>query len=379
MTTLTLDDAGQTLIEAYSGGPLSGWSVTNGYDSFLRRTNMVVVSNTTQMWSNVFTYNPASRLATVSDGTNSAAYSYLANSPLVSNIVFKQSGTTRMTTTKHYDYLNRLTSIGTTNASSVTISSSAYAYNSANQRTSVTNEDGSYWLYGYDPLGQVTSASRYWSDGTPVAGLQFGNAFDNIGNRTSTQTGGNQFGSGLHSATYSVNDLNQYTSRTVPGIIDILGTATNSATVTVNGNAAYRHGSFFESELPVENEAAPAWQFVTTQGALSGTNVASNVTGNVFLPENPENYVYDKDGNLLMDGRFANSWDAENRLINMTSLSGAATGSLVKLDLTYDYIGRRVQKIVSTNAGSGWVASYTNKFIYDGWNLVAVLDGGETT
>jgi YD repeat-containing protein len=105
----------------------------------------------------------------VSDGTNSAAYSYLANSSLVSNIVFKQSGTTRMTTTKQFDLLNRLTSSGTTNASGVTISSSAYAYNSANQRTSMTNSDGSYWVYGYDSLGQVTSGSKYWSDGTPVA------------------------------------------------------------------------------------------------------------------------------------------------------------------------------------------------------------------
>ena len=79
----------------------------------------------------------------------------LANSPLVSQITFKQSGTTRMTTTKQYDLLNRLTSIGTTNAGSATICSSAYGYNSANQRTAMTNADGSYWVYGYDSLGQV--------------------------------------------------------------------------------------------------------------------------------------------------------------------------------------------------------------------------------
>jgi len=49
-------------------------------------------------------YDNASRLQTVSDGNNnSAAYTYLVNSPLVSQIAFKQSGNTRMTTTKSYD------------------------------------------------------------------------------------------------------------------------------------------------------------------------------------------------------------------------------------------------------------------------------------
>jgi RHS repeat-associated protein len=100
------------------------------------------------------------------------------------------------------------------------------------------------------------------------------------------------------------------------------------------------------------------------------------VIGNLFIPKSPENYTYDADGNLTSDGRFTNIWDADNRLTNITSLSGDPTGSLVKLDFTYDYMGRRIQKIVSTNSGSGWTASYTNKFIYDGWNLVAVLDGG---
>jgi len=45
------------------------------------------------------------------DWTNTAVYSYLANSPLVGNIGFQHNGQTVMTTTKNYDYLNRLTAI----------------------------------------------------------------------------------------------------------------------------------------------------------------------------------------------------------------------------------------------------------------------------
>jgi len=50
----------------------------------------------------------ASRLATVNDGkNNTATYSYLANSPLVSQIVFATNGMARMTSSKTYDDLNR--------------------------------------------------------------------------------------------------------------------------------------------------------------------------------------------------------------------------------------------------------------------------------
>ena len=79
-----------------------------------------------------------------------------------------------MTTTKQYDFLNRLTAVssfGGTSAGSP-ISSFNYSYNSANQRVAVTNADSSYWNYAYDFLGQVTSGKKHWNDGTFVAGEQ---------------------------------------------------------------------------------------------------------------------------------------------------------------------------------------------------------------
>ena len=79
-----------------------------------------------------------------------------ANSPLVSQILFKSNSVTRMTTTKQYDYLNRLTAISNAPASGVAVSH-GYAYNAANQRTRDTLVDNSYWVYQYDSLGQVTS------------------------------------------------------------------------------------------------------------------------------------------------------------------------------------------------------------------------------
>jgi YD repeat-containing protein len=113
----------------------------------------------------------------VSDGTYHATYSYLANSPLISQITFRSNSVMRMTTTKRYDYLNRLLAISNA-PSAATSLANAYMYNDGNQRTRCTMPDGSFWLYEYDPLGQLVSAKRFWADGTPVAGQQFEYGYD---------------------------------------------------------------------------------------------------------------------------------------------------------------------------------------------------------
>jgi len=111
----------------------------------------------------------------------------------------------------------------------------------------ITNADNSRWIYTYDNLGQVVSGKKYWSDGTPVAGQQFEYTFDDIGNRKSAASGGDQSGASLRTAGYTNNALNQLTSRGVPGYVDIQGSATNTATVTVNNQPTYRHGDYFRA------------------------------------------------------------------------------------------------------------------------------------
>jgi RHS repeat-associated protein len=366
--TLTYNLANQLISESFSGGILNGLSTTNGYDADLRRINLTSLNGASALASATYGYDNASRLSTVSDGTDNAAYSYLANSPLVSQIVFKQSSTTRMTTTKSYDYLNRLTQISSAPTTTNAISFN-YSYNNANQRTRVYLADGSYWLYQYDSLGQVIGANKYWSDETPVAGQQFDYSFDNIGNRTQTQSGGDAGGANLRTANYTNNTLNQITSRDVPAYVDIKGVSFATNTVTVNGTTAYRKVEYFRDELSMNNSSSALW----TNIIVAGTGQTS-VTGNVFVAKEPETFGYDADGNLTNDGRFSYAWDGENRLTNLTSLVGAPTGSLLKLDFVYDYQGRRIQKMVSTNNGSTYVAQSTNRFIYDGWNLVAELN-----
>ncbi len=366
--TLTYNLANQLLVESYSGGLLNGLSVTSGYDTDLRRTSLSLNSQPSSL-NYTYSYDNASRLQTVSDGNyNSATYSYVANSPLVGQITFTNNGALHMTTTKQYDYLNRLTQISSANSQLPSPISYAYAYNNADQRTRATLADGSYWLYQYDSLGQLTSAHKYWSDETPVAGQQFDYNFDTIGNRTQTKVGGDQNGLNQRAASYTANNLNQYSSRDVPGYLDIKGVSFATNTVTVNGTTAYRKVEYFRAELSINNSSSPLWQNITA--SATGQNA---VSGNVFVPQTPEQFTYDFDGNLTGDGRWSYTWDAENRLIEMTSLPNAPAGSQLKLDFAYDWQGRRIQKIVSTWNGNTYVPQSTSLFLYDGWNLIATL------
>ncbi len=373
VTSRLYSEAGLLLSET-----MNGLVVSNRFDELLRRTNVAVVVNGSVVASTGYGFDLASRLAMVTDGTNSATYSYVANSPRIAQLLFKQNSTTRMTTSKSYDFLNRLLSIGNVLAGGTSAESPHFmsALNSANQRTAITNADGSRWNYGYDSLGQVTNGVKFWSDGMAVLGQQFGYLFDDIGNRKVAVSGGDAFGLNKRTQVYTANSLNQYTSRVVPGYLDILGTATNTATVTVNGVPTSRKSDYYRAEIHTENGASAAWQPITNTAVLaSGTNdYVTNWTGNAFVPQTPERFTFDLDGNQTSDGRWTNSWDAENELISMTSRNSTPSNSWLDLRFAYDAQHRRTSKVLSNWTGSAWAKAYEQRFVYDGWNLLAICD-----
>jgi len=298
-------------------------------------------------------------------------YGYVANSSLVDNIGWQNSGVTRLTVNKSYDYLNRLSTISAAPSGSAALAY-AYAYNDANQRVRMALADGSFWVYEYDSLGQVKTGKCYWSDWTPVAGQQFEYTFDDIGNRTSTKAGGDATGQNLRSATYNPTLLNHYSGRGVPGAVDVVGIANAGAAVTVAGQAAYRRGEYFQSPVAVGNSTGPIYTPVTVTAANGGAS--NSQSGNVLLAGASESFGYDQDGNLTSDGLWIYTWDAENRLATVQSASNVPSAARRQVNFDYDFLGRRIGKTVNTWSGSTWVFQAQTKFIYDGWNLVGEFD-----
>jgi hypothetical protein len=93
------------LSESYSGGPLDTLTITYQLDQFLRRTNLVVQQSSTPIIQQSSSFDQASRLRTVGDGTNSATYGYIANSDLIGYVLYTNNGPLRMTRTTQFDNL----------------------------------------------------------------------------------------------------------------------------------------------------------------------------------------------------------------------------------------------------------------------------------
>ena len=363
---------GRLLSETNLTGPLVGYSVSNNVNSLWQHAYLYVRSSAGVISTHVFTYDGASRLASVAQGNYNIAYGYAPNSSLVDSMTFKSNTTVRLTTAKAYDHLNRLVSSVSTPSGASAISYQ-YQYNRLNQRTKAIEADGSYWLYQYDELGQVTSGKKRWLDETPVAGQQFEYDFDDIGNRISTKVGGDNDGWNLRPANYTVTALNQYTNRTVSGTVDVIGIADARAAVTVNNQTAERKVEYYHLGLALSNSTA-LYPSITNKATYGTT---STTTGHVFIPATPEYFNHDADGNLTSDGRWKYTWDAENRLTAMESITnGTPSASWRKLAFVYDAQGRRIRKTVqigNTNATWGAVI-FDNLYVYNGWNLMVELN-----
>jgi len=91
-----------------------------------------------------------------------------------------------------------------------------------------------------------------------------------------------------------------------------------------------------------------------------------------------ESFAYDADGNLASDGTWTLEWDAENRLIEIRETYSDLPHH-VRLVFEYDYMGRRVRKQVFSYdlKTTDWKTTpdLDQRFVYDGWNGVLVLDG----
>jgi RHS repeat-associated protein len=224
-------------------------------------------------------------------------------------------------------------------------------------------------------LTVIGSSLGRWS---VVAGQQFEYQYDDIGDRQTAASGGDQFGANLrYYQNYSANTLRQYSQRTVPGYVDVQGSATNTATVTVNNQPSYRKDEYYRVELSVDNSVGPLWQRITNVAVLpQGTNgdLVTNITGNVLVPPSTERFFHDADGNLTSDGLWTNSWNAENRLVAMESTANVPAGGKAKESWSHLADGRWYERVIWSWNGSAYVAQATNRLVWDGQVLLAVVD-----
>lgn len=308
-------------------------------------------------------------------GTYGHKYGYAPGTNLITGISHQNGGTAFGSESRSIDLAGRLNGIQTTGAGGAVLSRHGYTYDGAGRRTRATREDGSYWTYGYNDRGELTSGKKHLSGGTLLAGQQFEYGYDDIGNRTSAKSGGDSSGANLRSIGYTPNELNQYQTITSPGSFDVLGRAPAASTVTVNGQVTQHQGEIFRKEVSASNTSAPAWQ------SVSVSDGANTQIGNHFVPKASVSPVYDEDGNLTDDGRWVYGWDGENRLISMTTTAIAQSAGVPyrKLLFDYDWMSRRERKRVYHSAVGGASPAEDRRFTYDGWNLLSEYTASGST
>lgn len=371
--SLTFNPAGELQTEQISGGILDGVGLSVGYDSFLRRSSVQVSHGATTLSTQAYGYDSNSRLSTITSGGQTATYAYYPTTSLLNTTAF----TGGSNVARSYDGFGQIQSIATTPSADVA-QSFTYTYD-LNQRTRLTREDQSYWAYAYNDREELISGKKYWADNSIVWGAQTEYSFDNIGNRTAAKNGGNQL-SGLRQSTYTANSLNQYSQQSVPGAFDVAGVANSAAGVTVNNQNSVRKGNYFYKEMAVDNSSVPVYAQINVVGARNnfgagGEDAVTEKGGRAFVPAATETFAFDDDGNLLSDGRWMYTWDAENRPVSMEAHPNAPAEAKLKLEFLYDAMGRRIQKKVYqwNSSISTYEIGSTVRFVYDGWNLVDEL------
>ena len=183
--------------------------------------------------------------------------------------------------------------------------------------------------------------------------------------------------------TYAANELNQYTSIANPVAVGLRGTATNTATVTVNSNAASRDSVTSTTRpwhfaLPADNANGGVYTLASIMAVVnpSGTNTQDSVesaTGFVYAPPQNETPAYDDDGNLISDGRWHYTWNGENQLICAEEQVCPTNRTLRKVDYAYDHQGRMVWKKISheDTKTQSWQEEKTISYLWDNFNIIA--------
>ncbi|MFZ2656413.1 MAG: RHS repeat-associated core domain-containing protein [Victivallales bacterium] len=363
---------------------VSGYSVVYSYDAAKGRMDGMQLKNGgTVLAGASYSYDGMSRLASVGSAGVSpavvASYIRVPDLSQLSSTTVASGATDVLTVGRTYDSLNRLKSISSGSAGFSPAISYSYAFDASDRRSKVTFSDNSSWQYGYDDKGQITSAVKRASDGTVLD--RFSYAFDSIGNRM--QSGTSYLGAQPAVSSYTSNSLNQYTQRTIPGSVEVSGEADPAADIAIqrismgNVEAAFakdatRTGKYFSKVYALDNSQEPVSEkFKIYAVNAAGTLVASE-QADVFLPKTPNVYSYDPDGNLTSDGRFTYSWDGENRLSSVSSLSSLS--SRIKDECAYDYTSRRTSKNVYGWVNDAWQLSKTEKYVWSGWQLIGIFN-----
>ena len=238
-----------------------------------------------------------------------------------------------------------------------------YAYDTYGRFSTITN-GGDVFTYGYLANSNLIASVTYPNTITVTNAYELNRnlidyvenkhgatviskydyANDAIGRRTAMAKSGTAFTAG-DTVNYTYNGRSELTSA--------------DAVTDNNYNFIFAFDNIGNRQSYTSSESGNPVQSIYTTNNLNQYTAITNPT---------QAPTYDADGDMLSDGTWSFTWNAENRLI-------AAEKSGAKLEFQYDYAGRRVEKKVYSGSTGNWTLDKHLKFVYDGYEQIEVLDG----
>ncbi|MEQ1910052.1 MAG: hypothetical protein ABMA15_14595 [Vicinamibacterales bacterium] len=266
--------------------------------------------------------NPLGTFAYGFDGATSRPLTVTyPNSQTTTYAYFTNAGDRRLQTLHHQS------------SGSATLSKFDYTYNAAGEILTWRQQaetTATRWAYGYDLGSQLVSAVQRTDALTTVA-KRYAYGYDRGGNRTTEQIDDLVTGAAF-------NGRNELTTQQPSGAVVFAGTLSEAATVTVNGlPAPVQSDHSFRASVPVTSGSNTV-TVVATDGNANTTTQAYALTSSGAA----KTFTYDDTGNLTSDGTRTFEWDAENRLV-------AVTTGTHRSEFSYDGLDRRVRIVEKTS------------------------------
>ena len=317
------------------------------YDAAGRQTGYSYSDGTTPAVTQ--TLNFLDQPVTVTDAAGTRNFTYNADHRLVNETIPSiVNGMIDYT----YDAYGRRTVMSFGNGTT-SFANAAYSYDSAGRIATVGNSADTL-TYTYMP-GTNIIGSSVWQNAT----LNTVNTYDSYKRLTNIAVNGvNVYG-------YTLNDKNQRTGATLPDgntwsyDYDAMGQLTGAVKQS-SGNTQLAGMSWLYDQIG--NRTSATENNVTTSYISNLVNQYTQIASQ--FP------TYDADGNMLTYNGWTFTWNGENRLI-------AAESSDTRLEFSYDYMGRRIEKKIYTKGLFtlyDWSLVKHHKFVYDGYKLIAEFD-----
>ncbi len=363
---------------------LPGAGIDFDTDGLGRLTNLVLRVAEGPLLALGHGYDAAGRLTAMTADGWRARWAYGADGRTITNLAVAGA----MRVDRRFDGWGRLVSQATRGESGEVWNLSAYDFDASDRRVRQTLADGAYWGYEYDARGQLVGAGMRNAAGDIWGGRDFEYAYDAIGNRTRSAV---RRGVRTQTATYVANALNQYVERTVPGEVWVTGDAAAEALVLIKRDeaapprSAVRQGDYFHLALAVSNAASPVVltniqviaRWIEGEGE-EAASVYQTERREARRPASPERFAHDPDGNLVGDGLWQYTWDAENRLVAMETAPSMPPEAWQRLEFAYDFQNRRtVKRVYDARTGADGPPVET-RFLWHGWTLLGeIISGGD--